>query len=245
MENDRTARPKAQFYGLVPGANELDFFLLFFPAFLFELIASQTNLYVRQRQQTRPDPRWTPVTEEEVKAWLCMRVAMSVLHLPQTVMYWSTDSLFGNLAIKKVMTRDRFDKISQYFHLNDSTQNLPKDSPGRDKIFHVRPIHDAMLDRCVTTYNAHQNVSTDEAMIKFRGRLAFRQYMPAKPTKYGIKVWMQSDPTNGHTNEFQIYTGKSREEERLALLNESSVICSEPVKRNQSFVNSFSESSEF
>ena len=33
-------------------------------------------------------------------------------------------------------------------------------------------------------------------------------FSPAKPTKYGIKVWMQSDPTNGYTNEFQIYTGK-------------------------------------
>ena len=172
MENDQIARPKAQFYGPVPGANavlgpdenELDFFLLFFPAFLFELIANQTNLYARQRQQTRPEPRWTPVTEEEVKAWLGMRVAMSVLHLPQTVMYLSTDSLFGNLAIKKVMTRDRFDKISQYFHLNDSTQDLPKDKPGRDKIFHVRPIHNAVLDRCLTTYSAHQNVSIDEAM---------------------------------------------------------------------------------
>ena len=119
-----------------------DFFLLFFPAFLFELIVNQTNLYARQRQQTRPDPRWTPVTEEEMKAWLGMRVAMSILYLPQTAMYWSTDSLFGNLAIKKVMTRDRFDKISQYFHLNDSMQNLPRDNQGRDKIFHVRPIHD-------------------------------------------------------------------------------------------------------
>ena len=60
-------------------------------------------------------------------------------------------------------------------------------------------------------------------MIKFRGRLAFRQYMPAKPTKYGIKVWMRSDPTNGYTNVFQIYTGKieGRREVGLAEL----VVC--------------------
>ena len=184
------------------------FFLLFFQALLFELMVNQTNLYARQRQQTRPDPRWTPVTGEEMKAWLGMQVAMSILQLPQTAMYWSTDSLFGNIPITKVMTRDRFDEISQYFHLNDSTQNLPRDNSGWDKIYHVRLIHDPMLDRCLTTYNAHQNVSIDEAMIKFRGRLAFCQYMQAKPTKYGIKVWMRSDPTNGYTNEFQIYTGE-------------------------------------
>ena len=52
-------------------------------------------------------------------------------------MYWSTDALFGNLPIKKVMTRDHLDKISQYFHVNDSSQNLPRDNPGRDKIYIV------------------------------------------------------------------------------------------------------------
>lgn len=46
-------------------------------------------------------------------------------------------------------------------------------------------------------------------MIKFGGRLVFHPYMSAKHTKYGIKVWMRSDHTNGYNNEFQIYTGKS------------------------------------
>lgn len=45
-------------------------------------------------------------------------------------------------------------------------------------------------------------------MIKFRGRLAFRQYMAAKLAQYGIKVWIRSDSTNGFNKEFQIYTGK-------------------------------------
>ena len=35
--------------------------------------------------------------------------------------------------------------------------------------------------------------------------------MPAKPTKFGIKVWVRADPNNGYVNEFSIYTGKSAE----------------------------------
>jgi hypothetical protein len=58
-------------------------------------------------------------------------------------------------------------------------------------------------------YNPHQNTSVDEAMIAFRGRLGFRQYLPAKPTKYGIKVKIRADSENGYCNEFEIYTGKS------------------------------------
>lgn len=119
--NDRSAQQKSAFSGPAPGPNavlgpdenELDFFHVFFPDFLLEILITQTNLYARQKQQTHPDPSWIPVTRDEMKAWLGMRVAMSILHLPQTSMYWSTDPLFGNLNIRKVMKRDRFDKISQ------------------------------------------------------------------------------------------------------------------------------------
>lgn len=57
-------------------------------------------------------------------------------------------------------------------------------------------------------YNPHQNSSVDEAMVKLRGRLSFKQYMPMKPTKYGIKVWMRADPENGYVNDFLVYTGQ-------------------------------------
>lgn len=31
--------------------------------------------------------------------------------------------------------------------------------------------------------------------------------MSAKPTKYGLKVWMRADPSNGYCNDFQVCTG--------------------------------------
>ncbi|GFN85102.1 PiggyBac transposable element-derived protein 4-like [Plakobranchus ocellatus] len=37
----------------------------------------------------------------------------------------------------------------------------------------------------------------DEAMEGFKGRLSFKQYMPAKPTQWGIKVWTVSDTCMG------------------------------------------------
>ena len=46
-------------------------------------------------------------------------------------------------------------------------------------------------------YNAHREVSIHEAMIGFSGRLGFKQYVPLKPTKRGIKVWVRADPYNG------------------------------------------------
>ena len=48
-------------------------------------------------------------------------------------------------------------------------------------------------------------------MIAFKGRLSFRQYLPAKPTKYGIKVWMAADSSNGYVVNFSVYLGSEGE----------------------------------
>lgn len=223
--NDRTAIPKVAFTGPQPGAtiilgpdeNELSFFELFFSDDLVDHLVGQTNLYARQKIAVKADKNWREVTSRDMKAYLGIRVYMSILRLPQTAMYWSKDQMFGNLAIRRVMKRDRFDKIQQYLHLADRRQNPQKGQPGHDKLHLVRPVLQDVLDKCLLHYNPHQNQSVDEAMVKFRGRLSFRQYMPAKPTKYGIKLWMRANPENGYTHEFQVYTGKENNTPEVGL----------------------------
>ena len=59
--------------------------------------------------------------------------------------------------------------------------------------------------------NAHvtsKNLSVDEAMIAFKGWLSFRQYMLAKPTKDGIKIWMSADSQNGYVCNYAVYLGQ-------------------------------------
>ena len=53
----------------------------------------------------------------------------------------------------------------------------------------------------------------DEAMIKFKGRSALKQYMPMKPIKRGIKVWVLGDSTNGYFSRFQVYCGRQENRE--------------------------------
>ena len=52
-------------------------------------------------------------------------------------------------------------------------------------------------------------------MIAFKGRLSFRQYLPAKLTKYGIKVWMAADSLNGYVLNFSVYLGSEGENRRI------------------------------
>lgn len=50
-------------------------------------------------------------------------------------------------------------------------------------------------------YELHQLVGIDEAMVSFKGRLSFKQYMKAKPTRWGIKVF---DSKTGYLYRMQI-----------------------------------------
>lgn len=50
-------------------------------------------------------------------------------------------------------------------------------------------------------------IAVDESMIPFRGRLKFRQYIPSKRHKYGVKLFKVCD-VNGFTYKIIIYEGK-------------------------------------
>ena len=46
-----------------------------------------------------------------------------------------------------------------------------------------------------------------ETMISFKGRLGFIQYMPKKPTKWGLKAFVLSD---AHIYNWNLYMGKPK-----------------------------------
>jgi hypothetical protein len=45
-------------------------------------------------------------------------------------------------------------------------------------------------------------------MAKFKGRSTLKQFLPLKPIKRGIKIWMRCDAKSGYTYDLNIYKGK-------------------------------------
>ena len=45
-------------------------------------------------------------------------------------------------------------------------------------------------------------------MVKSRHSSGIRQYIKDKPTKWGIKLWVLADSSNGCTIDFDIYIGR-------------------------------------
>ena len=61
-------------------------------------------------------------------------------------------------------------------------------TPHKTTNWKIRPIVDRLQTAFPHFYVPEKDVSIDETMVAFTGRLQFKQYIPIKPQKYGIKV---------------------------------------------------------
>ena len=50
-------------------------------------------------------------------------------------------------------------------------------------------------------------MSLDESMTGFKGGITFKQYMPKKPTKWGLKAFVLADSATGYAYNWRLYTG--------------------------------------
>lgn len=110
------------------------------------------------------------------------------------------------IRLQELMTRNRFETISTFLHVVTTRDEARyRDHPLRK----VLPLHNHMKQRCLELYQPLPQLSIDERMVKSKARSHFRQYVRNKPTKWGFKYWVISDPT-GYTLDFDLYCGKHR-----------------------------------
>ena len=77
-----------------------------------------------------------------------------------------------------------------------------------DKLYKVRFLLDHLKSHFSANFIPNGNFTVDESMVKWKGRLSWRQFMPNKPIRFGIKIWSLCDSLTGYMYNFQVYTGK-------------------------------------
>ena len=187
-------------------ATPLLYFQQIFGEDTFDYIAQQTNLYAQQNPPGE-SYKWTPTCAEEIKVVIGMLLTMGIHRLPEVSDYWSKNPLLGVPSISQCMPILRFKSLLRCLHLNDNTKAARRGEDGYDKLHKIRPLLETVRHNSLSMYRPHQQNSIDEAMVLFKGRIGFKQYMPNKPVKRGYKVWMRADATNGYCCDFDIYTG--------------------------------------
>lgn len=90
-----------------------------------------------------------------------------------------------------------------------NNENAPEpDDVDRDKLWKIRPFLASLLPSFTAVYAPSQNLSLDETLIKFKGRVQFRQFLPLKRNHFGLKGFVTTDSSNGYVLNTIIYTGK-------------------------------------
>ena len=196
----------------------LDYFLVLFMTELLQLIATNTTLYAAEididREEMRGD--FYLASLDEIKAFIGVVILMGIVKLPKISNYWATDERFYQPSIAKVFPRDRFLQLMRYLHISDP-QTMPEKTHPDYKLYRVKPIIQTLAQTFKRMYNPHREQAIDKAMVKFKGRIGFLQYMLMKPCKRGIKIWCRCDSTNGYLCQFEVYIGKESETQAALL----------------------------
>jgi len=64
------------------------------------------------------------------------------------------------------------------------------------------------VQNCQNAYTISEYSTIDEQLVPFRGKCSFRQYIPSKPAKYGLKIQILCDARTWYVLSMEIYAGK-------------------------------------
>ena len=206
-----SANPGIAAADLDASSTKQEILLQFFPEELFTHIANQTNQYARDNLRINLDSHerlWFNTTAEEIKVMLSLVILMGITTKPHVHTYWARDPILQSPFFGNTMPRDRFLQWLKSLHFNDNDID-----DGTDRLFKLRPVIDTLAENFKTVYVPSHDVTTDESLWKFYGRLKFKQYNPSKRARFGIKVYKTCQSTGdaaGYTWNFKIYTSQDQ-----------------------------------
>lgn len=153
----------------------------------------------------KADGSWEDVTPDEIKWLIALLIYFGLVKVVGAVeKYWSKKTLYNGLWARAILERDSFKAIMALLHVVDPATEVPG-----DKLRKIESFVDYFKTRCRELYQPRQNVAINERMVKSRHRSGIRQYIKDKPNKWGIKLWVLADSSNGYTIDYDIYIGRA------------------------------------
>ncbi|XP_047106973.1 piggyBac transposable element-derived protein 4-like [Schistocerca piceifrons] len=135
-------------------------------------------------------------------------VHMCVSVRPRIREHWSKNPAVSCHFCPNILSRDRFLSILRNFHISDNSLAKRKEETGYDPLHKVRSLLDNECANFQHAYTTSRKITIDEGVCKFRGRVYFKQCMPQKPNKYGMKLYMLSESDTGYFWNFSVYAGE-------------------------------------
>ena len=148
---------------------------------------------------------WEDVTVTEMEQFIALVFHMGLVAMPTYKSYWSTDRLYKNELFKSVMIRDRFKSIMSFLNFGEE----PVDE--NDRLGKIRFLINHLNATVPENFAPHKELSLDNSMMLWCGRLVFLQYIKNKRHKYGVKLF-ELCKNDGFVLRADIYLGQKFQE---------------------------------
>lgn len=159
---------------------------------------------MRQDYTRNRDCNDTTVTE--MRALIGVLYMAGVLQSSHTnIMDLWTDDITVSAFFRLVMSSRRFSQLLRALRFDNI--NDREERRKTDKLAPIRELFENINGTFSQYYTPFEFVTIDEMLEAFRGRCSFRQYIPSKPAKYGLKIHALVDSRKFYVLNMEIYAG--------------------------------------
>ena len=161
-------------------------------------------------------------------AFLGLSVLMGAVYKPRIPMHWSTNAIYQTYIFPSVMPRDRILLILRFLDFADNSA-FNASNPNRDRLWKIREFTQMVHQRCKEVFTPGRDLCVDESLLRFKGRLGFKQFIKTKRVRFGIKLFELCTKTS-ILLDFLVYSGDMTKE--LITVPERDFLMSECILLN-------------
>eukprot|EP00102_Acyrthosiphon_pisum_P010084 XP_008178239.1 PREDICTED: piggyBac transposable element-derived protein 4-like [Acyrthosiphon pisum] len=191
---------------------EIDCLKLFINENVIRLITISTNIYIESIKanfQRESDARLTD--EREINAFIGILFLIGALRCARKNAHqiWDNSRGSGVEACYLAMSEKRFRFLVRCIRFDDI--NNRNERREIDKLAPIREVFEYFIANFQNNFIASEYLTVDEQLLAFRGRCSFKQYIPSKPAKYGLKIFALVDAKTAYTFNLEAYVGTQPE----------------------------------
>ncbi|XP_030270458.1 piggyBac transposable element-derived protein 4-like [Sparus aurata] len=189
-------------YAVANAQDIVSTFLMFLTPAIEKVVLDMTNLEGFRKY----GENWKDMSRTDLRAYIGLLILAGVYRSrgEAAASLWDAES--GRAIFRATMPLKVFHTYSRMLRFDDRESRPER--RATDKLAAIREVWDKWAERLTYLYNPGPDITVDEQLVPFRGRCPFRQYMPNKPARYGIKIWVACDSKSSYAWKMQVYTGK-------------------------------------
>ena len=210
------AMRRHEFVGDEPGVTEhvtsnepIDIFEIFVTDDLIELIVENTNLYAAQSMEGKEYARtsrlfkWEPVTAAEIRLYIAVLIYRGLVYKPREHLYYTKNKLFQTPGFRRILSQNKLVLLEKFLHFCNN-QELPE---NYNKTAKIQPVLEMLNKRFKLLINLERDLSIDESLLLWKGRLSWKQYIPKKRSRFGTKSFVLCEASTGYIWNITLYSG--------------------------------------